>query len=83
MNAVALLHPDVPAEAVFPFQKSCSNLQIVPGLSSAQRTDAAIIFGGDGTVHRYLPELHEYKIPTLVFRWAAGMISPVRSVSAA
>lgn len=29
------------------------------------KTDAALILGGDGTVHRYLKQLHEWQIPFL------------------
>ncbi len=29
------------------------------------RLDAVLIFGGDGTIHRHLPSLHELKVPLL------------------
>lgn len=72
MNTVALLHPDIPVMAVQPFQTFCRDLRIAPDLSSVREIDAALILGGDGTVHRYLPELHKYKIPTLVVPTGSG-----------
>jgi diacylglycerol kinase (ATP) len=34
--------------------------------------DAALVFGGDGTIHRYLPELHRHGIPVLVVPVGSG-----------
>jgi diacylglycerol kinase (ATP) len=34
--------------------------------------DAALVFGGDGTVHRYLPELHAHQVPALVVPAGSG-----------
>lgn len=72
MTAVALLHPSVSPRAVEPFQKLSPGLRIGPDLGSRGDFHAALIFGGDGTVHRYLPELHKYKIPTLVVPVGSG-----------
>ncbi|HEX3156577.1 MAG TPA: diacylglycerol kinase family protein [Candidatus Angelobacter sp.] len=33
---------------------------------------AALIFGGDGTIHRHLPQLHQQKIPALVVPTGSG-----------
>jgi diacylglycerol kinase (ATP) len=72
MTAVALLHPDVSPKAVKPFQKISPELQIKPDLRCAENLQAAVIFGGDGTVHRYLPELHKCKLPVLVVPAGSG-----------
>jgi diacylglycerol kinase (ATP) len=72
MTAIALLHPDVSPRAVQPFQKINPDLQIRSSLSCDEQWDAALIFGGDGTVHRYLPELHKFKIPVLVVPAGSG-----------
>lgn len=39
---------------------------------SALAISAALIFGGDGTLHRYLPHLHQQKIPVLVVPAGSG-----------
>jgi len=72
MKAVALLHPDTPERAVRPFQEICPELRVIAGLYAAEDVSAALIFGGDGTIHRYLPELHRYKIPGLVVPCGSG-----------
>jgi diacylglycerol kinase (ATP) len=72
MTAAALLHPAVSPKAVEPFQKISPELQIRPNLSCAEQFRAALIFGGDGTVHRHLPELHQFKIPALVVPVGSG-----------
>lgn len=73
MNAVALRHPKIANSVLQPFQAVCPSLEIITDSSELmQRIDAAVIFGGDGTVHRYLPELHEYKIPTVVVPVGSG-----------
>lgn len=72
MTAIALLHPDVSPKAVEPFQEINPELEIKPDLSCAEQLQAAVVFGGDGTVHRYLPELHQFKIPVLVVPVGSG-----------
>jgi diacylglycerol kinase (ATP) len=42
----------------------------LPG--NTDQTDAILIFGGDGTVHRYLPQLVELRIPVLVVPCGSG-----------
>lgn len=70
MITAALLHPDIDARVVSPFRKISPSLEIQEKLTAG--TDAVLIFGGDGTVHRYLPELHERKIPVLVVPAGSG-----------
>lgn len=72
MTPAALLHPAVPSQAVLPFQKINPELQIRSNLDEPAGLDAALIFGGDGTVHRHLPQLHEHRIPTLVVPTGSG-----------
>jgi len=70
MTAVAVLHPKVPRNVVEPFRL------VVPRLSIQEEIDvstsAALIFGGDGTIHRHLPQLFQYKIPALVVPKGSG-----------
>jgi diacylglycerol kinase (ATP) len=72
MTSIALLHPNMSPKAVLPFQQLNPDLQIRSDLSSAEGLKAVLIFGGDGTVHRYLPELHQRKLPTLVVPVGSG-----------
>jgi diacylglycerol kinase (ATP) len=72
MIAVALLHPDVPPGIVERFKLSGIEIKIQNQLENNVKYSAALIFGGDGTVHRYLPELHKLKIPFLVVPSGSG-----------
>ena len=72
MSAAVLLHPDVSPQAAELFRKLDPDLQVVANLQAAQTFHAALIFGGDGTVHRYLPELYRRKIPMLVVPKGSG-----------
>jgi diacylglycerol kinase (ATP) len=68
----ALLHPDVSPKAIEPFRNKTSDITPREDLDNAAQLDAALIFGGDGTVHRHLPELHQHKIPTLIVPKGSG-----------
>jgi diacylglycerol kinase (ATP) len=68
----ALLHPDVSPKAVDRFRSSGVEIRIQDNLQDPTNLSAALIFGGDGTVHRHLPQLHQYKIPTLVVPTGSG-----------
>lgn len=71
MNAAALLHPSVKPKAVALFQNESCHIEIIDHLQDFQ-PDAALIFGGDGTVHRHLADLHRLKVPTLVVPSGSG-----------
>ena len=51
-------------------------------LDPTDQPDAALIFGGDGTVHRHLGGLALKQIPPWLFRWAAPTTSHNPSASA-
>jgi diacylglycerol kinase (ATP) len=72
MIAAALLHPDVSPKAVDRFRGSGAEISIQDNLQDCATLSAALIFGGDGTVHRHLPQLHQQKIPTLVVPAGSG-----------
>src|SRR6476660_866244 len=72
MIAVALLHPDVSPKVVDRFRISGVEIRIQESLCDLANYAAALIFGGDGTVHRHLPQLHQQKIPTLVVPTGSG-----------
>jgi diacylglycerol kinase (ATP) len=72
MTAIALLHPDVSPKVVEQFRTSGVEIRIQDNLEGSSNLSAALIFGGDGTVHRHLPQLHQQKIPTLVVPAGSG-----------
>src|SRR6478736_7166956 len=72
MIAAALLHSDVSPKVVDRFRSSGVEIKILDHLEHAENYSAALIFGGDGTVHRHLPQLHQCKIPTLVVPTGSG-----------
>jgi diacylglycerol kinase (ATP) len=72
MIAAALLHPDVSPKVVDRFRSCGVEIKILDHLEQAENYSAAIIFGGDGTVHRHLPQFHHYKTPTLVVPTGSG-----------
>lgn len=71
MNAAALLGLSVREKTIQEFRLS-EDVQLSAAIEPAQNHDAALIFGGDGTVHRHLPQLHQQKIPTLVVPAGSG-----------
>ena len=71
MNGAALLGLAATERDIEKFRLSERvKLQVAAGLSPA--LDAALIFGGDGTVHRYLPQLRQHRIPALVVPKGSG-----------
>ena len=72
MIAAALLHPDVSTGKVDRFRSSGAELQIQDDLEHCVNFSAALIFGGDGTVHRHLLQLHRQNIPVLVVPAGSG-----------
>jgi len=72
MIASALLHPDVSTKIVDRFRGSGIEIEIQDNLKEMEGCGAALIFGGDGTVHRHLAQLHQQKIPTLVVPTGSG-----------
>src|SRR5215472_746678 len=72
MTIAALLHPDISSNAIEPFRNAHAGVQIRENLGDAGPFDAALIFGGDGTVHRYLSELYKGRVPMLVVPRGSG-----------
>jgi diacylglycerol kinase (ATP) len=70
--AAALLHPHVSPKAVESFRCAACDIQVLPSLEDSEYHDAAMIFGGDGTVHRYLPQLYKYNVPVLIVPKGSG-----------
>ena len=66
VRAVALLGPHAKQHHVRPFEMPGVNLFSGNELDPTDQPDAALIFGGDGTVHRHLGGLALKQIPTLI-----------------
>jgi len=72
VTAAAFLHPQVSPNAIEPFRRACPDVALRENLEVSADLDAALILGGDGTLHRYLPELHRHKIPVLIVPKGSG-----------
>lgn len=68
MRAAAILGPGNVSRALAQFQR----LAGAEWTSLLEQADIAVIFGGDGTVHRHLAELVELEIPVLVVPCGSG-----------
>ena len=57
---------------VKPFQKDSDANWLVGLPADSNEADAILIFGGDGTVHRHLPQLVKLRLPVLVVPCGSG-----------
>lgn len=71
MNAAALLGLSAKQKTIEEFRLS-ERIQLSVAIEPAQNHDAVVIFGGDGTVHRHLAQLHQHKTPMLVVPTGSG-----------
>jgi diacylglycerol kinase (ATP) len=71
VNAAALLGLSARQKTIEEFRLS-ERIQLSVVIEPAQNHDAAVIFGGDGTVHRHLPQLYQQQIPMLVVPTGSG-----------
>lgn len=73
MRALALLGPNAATKEVAPFE-SVARLAIptAGAIDTVHPPDVALIFGGDGTVHRHLPALVQTRVPALVVPTGSG-----------
>lgn len=69
MRAVALLGLNSTEKDVAGFRLPGVEVVISPQVEAA---DAALVFGGDGTVHRHLAALHSLQVPALVVPTGSG-----------
>ena len=68
MRAAAILGPGSVSKAVASFQRATG----AQWTSLIEQADVAVIFGGDGTVHRNLAELVAIEVPVLVVPCGSG-----------
>lgn len=72
MRALAILGPNAHAADVRPFQLAGVELATADRVRSSERADAALIFGGDGSVHHQLAALVESQMPLLAVPTGSG-----------
>jgi diacylglycerol kinase (ATP) len=72
MRAAVLLGLEVAERGLRPFQASGIELIKLDDLHSGAPVHAALVFGGDGTIHRHLRTLIEQKIPVLPVPMGSG-----------
>jgi hypothetical protein len=72
VRAVAILSPFVTEDAVRPFELPGVSIFTGNELDPTDEPDAALIFGGDGTVHRHLGTLALRRTPTLAVRMGSA-----------
>ena len=72
VRALAILGPDVSAEYLALFAAPGCQLIGHKRGEPVPAADAAIILGGDGTIHHYLRELSQLKIPVLMVPRGSG-----------
>jgi diacylglycerol kinase (ATP) len=72
VRAVAILGPDVSPESLALF--AAPECQIIghKGSGPVPSADAAIVLGGDGTIHHYLRDLSQLKVPVLMVPRGSG-----------
>lgn len=71
MRAAAIFGLGSSTQDLKPFQEN-ADVRWAMGLPSAGEADAILISGGDGTIHRHLPQLVELGVPVLVVPRGSG-----------
>jgi len=72
MRAAAILGPGISPEKLRLFQQTPS-ITWLPSLPADGRdAEVIVIFGGDGTIHRHLPQLIELQLPVLIAPCGSG-----------
>src|SRR5690349_23350853 len=70
MNVATFLHPSVSPGAVE--QYGGKGIVFHVGFPRWTQVEAALVFGGDGTMHRHLPQLRTFQVPVLVVPRGSG-----------
>lgn len=70
MNVATFLHPAVSPGVVERYREEGMVFHV--GFPGWTQVEAALVFGGDGTVHRALPQLKLFQVPVLVVPRGSG-----------
>jgi diacylglycerol kinase (ATP) len=72
VRAAAIFGPGCSAKDLKPFQTNSEATWLTDPPDNPNQADAILIFGGDGTVHRYLPQLVKLHLPALAVPCGSG-----------
>ena len=72
MRAAAIFGPNASERDLQAFEEACGATWHIDLPQNSDNADAILIFGGDGTIHRYLPELIRLQLPVLVVPCGSG-----------
>jgi diacylglycerol kinase (ATP) len=72
VRAAAIFGPGASAKDLKPFQRNSETNWLSSLPDSFSEADAILIFGGDGSVHRHLPQLVKLKLPVLIVPCGSG-----------
>ena len=72
MRVAAILGPGASPKDLKPFQRAADANWLTGLPETAGDADAVLIFGGDGTIHRYLADLAKLQLPVLVVPCGSG-----------
>jgi diacylglycerol kinase (ATP) len=72
VRAAAIFGPGSSPKDLKPFQANPETIWLTDLPDNSNQADAVLIFGGDGTVHRYLPVLVKLQLPVLVVPCGSG-----------
>ena len=72
MRVAAILGLASPARHLQPFARFSDALWQMGLPANPNEADAILVFGGDGTVHRHLPQLVKLQLPVLVVPHGSG-----------
>ncbi|OLD18450.1 MAG: hypothetical protein AUI85_04870 [Acidobacteriales bacterium 13_1_40CM_3_55_5] len=72
MRAAAIFGLDSSTKDLNAFQNDPNTTWLIGCPSNSDEADAVLIFGGDGTIHRYLPHLVKLQLPVLVVPRGSG-----------
>jgi diacylglycerol kinase family enzyme len=72
MRAAAIFGLGSSERNLKPFQKKCDAKWLIGLPASPDDADVILVFGGDGTVHRHLPQLVRLQLPVLVVPCGSG-----------
>src|SRR5438067_8699392 len=71
MDALAILGPGT-HDRELELLRSAGLKIIISNDLHAQTADLAVVLGGDGTIHRFLPQLLQAKLRVLLMPWGSG-----------
>jgi diacylglycerol kinase (ATP) len=72
VRATAIFGPGCSTKDLKPFEKNSEATWLVDLPENSDQADAVLIFGGDGTVHRHLPQLVKLQLPALIVPCGSG-----------